>query len=160
MSNYYAPCFYRIDFVVIPSSIELPWLDFVYIFWINTHQLIIWIPYASFEYCMCRKYCKCYFILNISLYQKIPDYTYILFCAFIVAKHKRFLDFVTFIYFSICRVINLGNNSFKILSLLIVHNIIVHNFITNLKSWWFLLEFCYIFPWFDPKPKKFMFSLN
>ena len=25
MSNYYAPCFYRIDFVVIPSYIELPW---------------------------------------------------------------------------------------------------------------------------------------
>ena len=24
MSNYYAPCFYRIDFVVIPSYIELP----------------------------------------------------------------------------------------------------------------------------------------
>ena len=26
MSNYYAPCFYRIDFVVIPSYIELPWV--------------------------------------------------------------------------------------------------------------------------------------
>ena len=26
MSNYYAPCFYRIDFVVIPSFVELPWL--------------------------------------------------------------------------------------------------------------------------------------
>ena len=25
MSNYYAPCFYRIDFFVIPSYIELPW---------------------------------------------------------------------------------------------------------------------------------------
>ena len=25
MSNYYAPCFYRIDVVVIPSYIELPW---------------------------------------------------------------------------------------------------------------------------------------
>ena len=25
MSNYYAPCSYRIDFVVIPSYIELPW---------------------------------------------------------------------------------------------------------------------------------------
>ena len=25
MSNYYAPCFYRIDFVVIPSYIELSW---------------------------------------------------------------------------------------------------------------------------------------
>ena len=24
MSNYYVPCFYRIDFVVIPSYIELP----------------------------------------------------------------------------------------------------------------------------------------
>ena len=24
MSNYYAPCFYRVDFVVIPSYIELP----------------------------------------------------------------------------------------------------------------------------------------
>ena len=24
MSNYYAPCFYRIDFVVIPSYIKLP----------------------------------------------------------------------------------------------------------------------------------------
>ena len=27
MSNYYAPCFHRIDFVVIPSDIELPWFD-------------------------------------------------------------------------------------------------------------------------------------
>ena len=27
MSNYYAPCLYRIDFVVIPSYIELPWLE-------------------------------------------------------------------------------------------------------------------------------------
>ena len=27
MSNYYVPCFYRIDFVVIPSYIELPWLN-------------------------------------------------------------------------------------------------------------------------------------
>ena len=26
MSSYYAPCFYRIDFVVIPSCIELPCL--------------------------------------------------------------------------------------------------------------------------------------
>ena len=26
MSNYYAPCLYRIDFVVIPSYIELPCL--------------------------------------------------------------------------------------------------------------------------------------
>ena len=26
MSNYYAPCFYRIDFVVILSYIELPWV--------------------------------------------------------------------------------------------------------------------------------------
>ena len=26
MSNYYAPCFYRIDFVVIPCYIELSWL--------------------------------------------------------------------------------------------------------------------------------------
>ena len=25
MSNCYAPCFYRIDFVVIPSYVELPW---------------------------------------------------------------------------------------------------------------------------------------
>ena len=25
MSNYYAPCFYRIDFFVILSYIELPW---------------------------------------------------------------------------------------------------------------------------------------
>ena len=25
MNNYYEPCFYRIDFVVIPSDIELPW---------------------------------------------------------------------------------------------------------------------------------------
>ena len=25
MSNYYAPYFYRIDFTVIPSYIELPW---------------------------------------------------------------------------------------------------------------------------------------
>ena len=25
MSNNYAPCFYRIDFVVIPFNIELPW---------------------------------------------------------------------------------------------------------------------------------------
>ena len=25
MNNYYAPCFYRIDFVVIPSYIELTW---------------------------------------------------------------------------------------------------------------------------------------
>ena len=25
MNNYYAPCFYRINFVVIPSCIELPW---------------------------------------------------------------------------------------------------------------------------------------
>ena len=28
MSNYYAPCFYRVDFVVIPSYIELPWPNF------------------------------------------------------------------------------------------------------------------------------------
>ena len=28
MSNYYAPCFYRIDFVVIPSYIELPCSDY------------------------------------------------------------------------------------------------------------------------------------
>ena len=27
MSNYYAPCFYRINFVVIPSYIELPCSD-------------------------------------------------------------------------------------------------------------------------------------
>ena len=27
MSNYYAPCFYRIDFVVIPSYIELPCIN-------------------------------------------------------------------------------------------------------------------------------------
>ena len=26
MSNYYALCFYRIDFFVIPSYIELPWI--------------------------------------------------------------------------------------------------------------------------------------
>ena len=26
MSNYYAPCFYRINFAAIPSYIELPWL--------------------------------------------------------------------------------------------------------------------------------------
>ena len=26
MTNNYAPCFNRIDFVVIPSNIELPWL--------------------------------------------------------------------------------------------------------------------------------------
>ena len=26
MSNCYVPCFYRIDFVVIPSHIVLPWL--------------------------------------------------------------------------------------------------------------------------------------
>ena len=26
MSNYYAPYFYRIDFVVIPSYLELPWI--------------------------------------------------------------------------------------------------------------------------------------
>ena len=25
MSNYYATCFYRINFAVIPSYIELPW---------------------------------------------------------------------------------------------------------------------------------------
>ena len=25
MSKYYAPCFYRIDIVVIPSHTELPW---------------------------------------------------------------------------------------------------------------------------------------
>ena len=35
MCNYYAPCFYRIGFVVIPSYIELPWLkqclkEFIY----------------------------------------------------------------------------------------------------------------------------------
>ena len=27
MSNYYAPCFYRIHFVGIPSYIELPWIN-------------------------------------------------------------------------------------------------------------------------------------
>ena len=27
MSNYRAPCFYRIYFVAIPSYIELPWID-------------------------------------------------------------------------------------------------------------------------------------
>ena len=27
MSNYYAPCFYKIGFVVIPSYIELPWSE-------------------------------------------------------------------------------------------------------------------------------------
>ena len=27
ISNYYAPCFYRLDFVGIPSYIELPWFD-------------------------------------------------------------------------------------------------------------------------------------
>ena len=27
MSNYYAPCSYRIGFVVIPSYIELPWFS-------------------------------------------------------------------------------------------------------------------------------------
>ena len=27
MSNYYAPCFYKIDFDVIPSYIELPWFN-------------------------------------------------------------------------------------------------------------------------------------
>ena len=27
MGNYYAPCFYRIDFVAIPSYIELPWVE-------------------------------------------------------------------------------------------------------------------------------------
>ena len=32
MSNYYAPCFYRIDFVVIPSYIELPCLHTSFIF--------------------------------------------------------------------------------------------------------------------------------
>ena len=26
MSDHYVPCFYRIDFVIIPSHIELPWL--------------------------------------------------------------------------------------------------------------------------------------
>ena len=25
IGNYYAPCFYRIDLVVIPSYLELPW---------------------------------------------------------------------------------------------------------------------------------------
>ena len=29
MSNYYAPCFSRIDFVVIPAYVELPWLEVV-----------------------------------------------------------------------------------------------------------------------------------
>ena len=28
MNNHYAPCFYRIDFVVISSYIELPWFTF------------------------------------------------------------------------------------------------------------------------------------
>ena len=28
MNNYYAPCFYRINFVIIPSYIELPWFMF------------------------------------------------------------------------------------------------------------------------------------
>ena len=27
MNNYYAPCFYRIEFVVIHSYIELPWKE-------------------------------------------------------------------------------------------------------------------------------------
>ena len=60
-------------------------------------KLIIWIlkPYASFSIlwckcCRCRKYLKCYFILNISLYHRIPDYTYIRFYIFIVAEHERF----------------------------------------------------------------------
>ena len=29
MSNYHAPRFYRIDFIVIPSYIELPWYIFI-----------------------------------------------------------------------------------------------------------------------------------
>ena len=60
-------------------------------------KLIIWIlkPYASFsilwcKYCMYRKCLKCYFILNISLHHRIPDYTYILFYIFIVAQHEIF----------------------------------------------------------------------
>ena len=31
MSNYYVPCFNRIDFVVIPSYIELPWYILSYV---------------------------------------------------------------------------------------------------------------------------------
>ena len=69
-------------------------LDFVYIFYVNTRKLIIWIlkPYASFsilwcKYRMYRKDWKCYFS---SLCHKIPDNTYILFYIFIVAQHERF----------------------------------------------------------------------
>ena len=28
MNSYYASCFYRIDFAVIPSYVELPWFKF------------------------------------------------------------------------------------------------------------------------------------
>ena len=42
MSNYYAPCFYRIDFVVIPSYMELPCLCQANKFDIYIKWLIKW----------------------------------------------------------------------------------------------------------------------
>ena len=62
-------------------------------------------------------------------------------------KMKDFISQFCYIYLSFSfRVINLGNNNLtKILNMLIMHNIIVHNLLANLKSWWLLLEFCYTF---------------
>ena len=42
MSNNYAPCFYRIDFVGIPSCIELPWRkEMVVVAWKDNGAVIM-----------------------------------------------------------------------------------------------------------------------
>ena len=40
MSNYNAPCFYRIDFIVVPSYIELPLIFLLHKLSFSLHQQI------------------------------------------------------------------------------------------------------------------------
>ena len=46
MSNYYAPCFYIIDFVIIPFYIELPWS---FILYARLYFFILCMTYIFFD---------------------------------------------------------------------------------------------------------------
>ena len=49
MSNYYAPCFYKIDFVVILSYIELPWFKKSVYFYVTVTENFERFQYFNFE---------------------------------------------------------------------------------------------------------------
>ena len=85
MNNYYEPCFYRIDFVVIPSDIGLPWF-----FTLQDAQIRVNLNFECYEEISFHSICN----LGKMLTKYFGDVGRLLFRAKIKIKRTVLLEYI------------------------------------------------------------------